>query len=153
MADTTQEVCCSESSPESCENPDHEKEDVTDGEEVSEILTIDITSSSDEESEEEETVSHSDCTLGSKAGAISSRNMVEAKEDLAVVKEVQEQKPIHHFTEDEDKCLLKGLRKYGWGNWLKILGFREYRFHPYRSGECLSIRASKLNLQKKVTAT
>ena len=156
MADTAKEGCCGESSP-ACRNPDQKNKDDTDGEEECDVLTIDIpsTSSSEEEFEDvdEATVRDSDHTLGSKAGATGSVTIIEAKEELAVVKEIQEQTSIHHFTEDEDRCLLKGLRKYGWGNWLKILGFREYRFHPYRSGECLSIRAAKLNMQKKVTTT
>ena len=54
------------------------------------------------------------------------------------------------YTEDEDTCLKRGLVRYGWGNWLKILGFRNYRFHPYRSGECLRKRAEKLNLKERL---
>ena len=54
------------------------------------------------------------------------------------------------YTEDEDTCLKRGLVRYGWGNWLQILGFRNYRFHPYRSGECLRKRAEKLNLKERL---
>ena len=55
----------------------------------------------------------------------------------------------YHFTEDEDLCLRRGLKKYGWGNWLKILGWRNYRFHPLKSGESLMLRATALNLKRK----
>lgn len=97
-----------------------------------------IISSSDEES----------CRTESSSAEESSSQSGNEQE-LRIVCAVKEDDRTE-YTEDEDKCLKRGLVKYGWGNWLKILGFRNYRFHPYRSGECLRKRAEKLNLRQRL---
>ena len=76
-----------------------------------------------------------------------SEDIEEASSDESepeVIKVCDKDKTSIMFTHDEDSCLKKGLLKYGWGSWLKILGERNLRFHPYRSGECLQRRAEKL---------
>ena len=53
-----------------------------------------------------------------------------------------------HFTEDEDKCLRRGVKKFGCKNWVKVLGFKNYRFHVFRTAESLHQRAKRLGLVK-----
>lgn len=54
------------------------------------------------------------------------------------------------FTIDEDKCLRRGIKKFGWNKWLQIVNYRLYRFNPYRTGESLQRRADKLNMRKNL---
>ena len=46
-----------------------------------------------------------------------------------------------HFSEEEDKFLLKGIRKCGVGRWTSILNDSNYAFHPTRKACTLLNRA------------
>lgn len=95
--------------------------------------------------EEIEDDDSTDCELGNDSHDESEAiGDISDDSDVEVVKVCDKHKTDKMFTIDEDSCLKKGLIKYGWGNWLKILGERNFRFHPYRSGECLQRRAEKL---------
>ena len=110
------------------------EDDLCDSEDNSEALTI---SSDDGENDSEGEDDDSEGECGHEETAVE------------VVKEKKDDITSHPFTIDEDGCLKKGLLEHGWGKWLKILGERNYRFHPYRSGECLQKRAEKLQLDKQ----
>ena len=67
-------------------------------------------------------------------------NDVEVKKEEA---EKQTRKSTRNikFTQAEDADLKKGIRKYGEGNWARILGDPEYKFHGSRSRDSLRVRA------------
>jgi hypothetical protein len=52
------------------------------------------------------------------------------------------------FTEDENKCLREGVKRFGCKDWFKILGYRKYRFNPYRTAESLKQRAAALGIPR-----
>ena len=53
------------------------------------------------------------------------------------------------FTEEEDKFLLKGIEKYGRGNWAKIFNDKAFTFHPTRNRNTLRIRADTAGFKFK----
>ena len=53
------------------------------------------------------------------------------------------------FTEEEDKYIKKGIRKYGFGGWKRILVDEEYNFHSSRTRDTLRMRAKTLRLSSK----
>ena len=108
-----------------------EIEDLVDTEDESDGISISSETGSDDEQEDSNVDEQEESDV----------------EEIGIVKESTDDVTSHLFTMDEDGCLKKGLLKYGWGNWLKILAERNYRFHPYRSGECLQKRAEKLKLK------
>ena len=53
------------------------------------------------------------------------------------------------FTEEEDKFIKRGIEKYGFGNWKRILVDPEYTFHESRTRDTLRMRAKTLRLSTK----
>ena len=52
------------------------------------------------------------------------------------------------FSPDEDKALLKGIKKYGRGNWSAILKDKDFNFHKSRSRDSLRVRADSVAFKK-----
>ena len=53
------------------------------------------------------------------------------------------------FTEEEDKFIKRGVEKYGYGNWKRILVDSEYTFHSSRTRDTIRMRAKTLRLSLK----
>ena len=52
------------------------------------------------------------------------------------------------FSVAEDKCLINGIKQYGWGRWTQILHDSTYHFHPKRTCQTLHQRAVLRKMRK-----
>ena len=73
---------------------------------------------------------------------------IETSNDCQITK-VTARLPKLTFTQQEDLCLKKGVKKYGWGSWTAILNDPDYVFHRNRRTNTLERRA-KIVCNKKV---
>ena len=55
----------------------------------------------------------------------------------------RKQKPRLFFTPEEDSALQQGIRKYGFGNWQKMLNDKEQRFQKERTQDAIKKRADR----------
>ena len=55
----------------------------------------------------------------------------------------RKQKPRLFFTPEEDSALQQGIRKYGFGNWQKMLNDKELRFQKGRTQDAMKKRADR----------
>ena len=53
------------------------------------------------------------------------------------------QKPRLFFTPEEDSALQQGIRKYGFGNWQKMLNDKELRFRKGKPHDAMKKRADR----------
>ena len=55
----------------------------------------------------------------------------------------RKQKPRLFFTSEEDSALQQGIRKYGFGNWQKMLNDKELHFQKVRTQDAMKKRADR----------
>ena len=68
-------------------------------------------------------------------------------EDADVTKRPPPAKKVP-FSVAEDKCLINGIKQYGWGRWTQILHDSTYHFHPKRTCQTLHQRAVLRKMRK-----
>jgi hypothetical protein len=73
---------------------------------------------------------------------------VEVKKEEAQ-RQVEQTPRLLRFTPDEDFYLKRGTKKYGLGQWSKILKDSDFVFHGGRTRDSLRVRADTLGLTKK----
>ena len=87
--------------------------------------------------------------LQEKVNELCSNNVV--MDDLEVKNEeiAIQTRSLNRFTENEDKNLAEGIKKYGKHSWALILNDKQFSFNPERTRDSLRVRASSMVFKRK----
>ena len=114
-------------------------DDITHGSPVQESEIIDI----DEHS------SINDTSLQEKVNELCSNNVV--MDDLEIKNEeiVNQTRSLKRFSDNEDKNLAEGIKKYGKHSWALILSDKNFSFDAQRTRDSLRVRANSVVFKRK----
>ncbi len=82
-----------------------------------------------------------------KSIVVENSNLI-IQDDIDVKKEQLDEPKKVPFTEEEDRYIRDGLKKYG-KKWAEILKDSEYKFHPSRKRDTIRVRANTLKGNKR----